>query len=268
MNVMILKMGGSVLAKLPASFYKTVVKLKQSGVCEPIIVHGGGPEINEALKQLNVESSFVNGLRKTTEEVLDVAEMIMSGSINKKIVANLHKAGGSALGLSGVDGSLLEVTPVDPTGDLGFVGQVENVNDSWLHLIMKNGAIPVISPIGIDSTTGQRYNINGDMAAAAVAEKLKGKLALISDIPGVMETINGKSIVHHELTGSQIEQMITTGVIHGGMIPKVRSALKGLTGGVKESIILNGLTPIDLANYIDGKQVGTKVMIEKEVHYV
>lgn len=266
MNVMILKVGGSVLAKLPESFYETVVQLKKSGVCEPIIVHGGGPEINHALEQLNVESSFVNGLRQTTPEVLNVAEMVMSGSINKKIVTKIGKVGGTALGLSGVDCSLLQVSPVDPTGALGFVGQVEHVNNDWLKLIMTNGGIPVISPIGIDES-GQRYNVNGDMAAAAVAQSLQGKLILISDIPGVMEDIDGKSVIHPELTETQIEKMILSGVIYGGMIPKVRSALKGLSGGVKESIIINGLTPIDLANYIDGKQVGTKVIIEKEAHY-
>ncbi|WP_067724902.1 acetylglutamate kinase [Oceanobacillus damuensis] len=267
MNIIVLKMGGSVLAKLPDSFYKMVVDLKKQKICQPVIVHGGGPEINQALKQLDVETEFVDGLRVTTKKVLDVAEMVMSGSINKKIVGKLQKEGGTAIGMSGVDCSLLQTTPVDPEGSLGFVGKVENVNVSWLELLIENGAIPVISPIGMDAS-GQRYNINGDMAAAAVAQTLKGKLALISDIPGVMENISGKEIVHKQLTNEEIEAKIASGIIYGGMIPKVLSALKGLTSGVKESVILNGLAPEDLKKYMEGKPVGTKVILKREVQHV
>ncbi|WP_249870590.1 acetylglutamate kinase [Oceanobacillus saliphilus] len=265
MNIIVLKMGGSVLAELPDSFYKMVVNLKKQNICQPVIVHGGGPEINQVLEQLNVKTEFVDGLRVTTKEVLDVAEMVMSGSINKKIAGKLQMQGGTAIGLSGVDCSLLQTKPVDPI--LGFVGQVEEVNTTWLQLIMENGGIPVIAPIGIDAS-GQHYNINGDVAAAAVAQALKGKLAFISDIPGVMENIAGKEIVHAQLTKEEIEQKIASGIIYGGMIPKVRSALKGLSGGVKESVILNGLAPDDLKNYMEGKQAGTKVINKKEVQHV
>ncbi|MFC4024590.1 acetylglutamate kinase [Oceanobacillus longus] len=267
MNIVVLKMGGSVLAKLPDSFYKMVVYLKEQNICQPIIVHGGGPEINHALKQLNVKTEFMDGLRVTTKEVLDVAEMVMSGSINKRIVGKLQKEGGTAIGISGVDCSLLQTIPVDSECSLGFVGQVEKVNTSWLQLIIENGGIPVISPIGAD-ISGQRYNINGDMAAAAVAQALKGKLALISDIPGVMEEIDGKKIVHEQLTKEEIEAKIASGIIYGGMIPKVRSALKGLSGGVKESVILNGFDPEDLKKFMEGKQAGTKVIQNKEVQHV
>ncbi|WP_449354146.1 acetylglutamate kinase [Virgibacillus natechei] len=267
MHAMVLKIGGSILEKLPDSFYEMIVELKNAGICEPVIVHGGGPEINRLLQQLEVNSPFVDGLRVTTKEVLDVAEMVMSGSINKRIVTNLQKAGGTAVGTSGVDHSLLKASPLDPTGELGYVGEVANVNDEWLKVIINHGGIPVISPIGIDES-GQRYNINGDMAAAAVAQSLKGKLALISDIPGVMETIDGKQVVHTQLTKQQIEAKIMSGVIHGGMIPKIRSALNSLSAGASESVILNGLTPADLKNYIEGKEAGTKVMTDKEAHHV
>ncbi|WP_337019581.1 acetylglutamate kinase [Oceanobacillus massiliensis] len=267
MNSIVLKIGGSILARLPDSFYRMVVNIKKMNLCQPVIVHGGGPEINKALQQLNVKSEFIDGLRVTTEEVLDVAEMVMSGSINKRIVSRLQGEGGTAIGMSGVDCNLLQTKAVDPNGILGFAGQVEEVNISWLRLIMENGGIPVISPIGIDSN-GQRYNINGDMAAAAVAQSLKGKLALVSDIPGVMETIAGKEIVHEKLTKEEIEAKIASGIIHGGMIPKVRSALNGLSGGVKESVILNGLAPDDLRKFLEGKQAGTKVIQTKEVQHV
>lgn len=267
MNTMVLKIGGSILGKLPASFFETIVQLKAKKICDPIIVHGGGPEINAALKQMEIETKFVNGLRVTTQEVLNVAEMVMSGSVNKKIVTNIQKQGGFGFGLSGVDGELLEAQPVDHSGELGFVGEVANVNTIWIEAVMQEGAIPVISPIGVDAT-GQQYNINGDMAAAGVAEAMGGKLALISDIPGVMETIEEQKIIHATLTSEQIEQKIDSGVIYGGMIPKVRSALKSLEGGVAEAVILNGFAPNDLKDYVEGKNAGTKVMLEKEGTYV
>ncbi|RDW19831.1 acetylglutamate kinase [Oceanobacillus chungangensis] len=266
MNIIVLKIGGSILAKLPESFYKILVEIKESGLCEPIIVHGGGPEINQTLKRLQVESTFIDGLRVTTKEVLDVAEMVMSGSINKKIVTDLQKAGAAAIGISGVDNSLLQTEPIDETGKMGYVGKVINVNTTLVRHLMSHGAIPVISPIGTDAT-GQHYNINGDIAAAAVASAINGKLVLISDTPGVMENINNESVIHKNLTESQIEALIASGVIHGGMIPKVRSALQGLTEGVEESVIINGLSPTDLKKYIHGEEVGTKV-IKEEVHHV
>lgn len=267
MEIMILKIGGSVLAKLPDSFYKMVVSLREQNLCQPVIVHGGGPEINQTLKQFNVKTEFIDGLRVTTEDVLDIAQMVMCGSISKTIVGKLQNEGGTAIGLSGIDGSLLQAIPVDQKGTLGFVGQVDKVNTSLLGMITEYGGIPVISPIGVDST-GQRYNINGDMAAAAVAQALEGKLALISDIPGVIEEIAGEKIVHDQLTEEAIEAKIASGIIYGGMIPKVRSALKGLSGGVKESVILNGLNPEDLKKFIEGKQAGTKVIQNEEVQRV
>jgi len=262
-NILVLKMGGSILAKLDDSFYQEIIHLKQQKLCQPVIVHGGGPEINQALQKLHVESKFVDGLRVTTKEVLDVAEMVMSGSINKKIVAKLQQAGGKAIGMSGVDCSLLQSIPINTDGELGFVGQVKEVNTDWLQLILDNGAIPVISPIGIHET-GQRYNINGDTAAAAVAQALKGKLVLISDIPGVTEKVNGEKIVHEQLTKEEIENKIASGIIYGGMIPKVRAALKGLSNGIEESIILNGLDPKEITKFVEGNRVGTKVILEEE----
>ena len=267
MNLVILKIGGSVLEKLPETFYEMIVKLKKTGVCDPVIVHGGGPDINKALEKFEIESIFTEGLRVTTKQVLDVAEMVMSGSVNKKIVHRLQKAGGSACGMSGLDCSLLKAVPADPTGSLGFVGQVEKVNVEWLYFLINSGIIPVISPIGMDDS-GQRYNINGDTAASAVAGSLKGKLALISDIPGVMESIDNKKVIHPILTKQEIEEKISSGVIFGGMIPKVLSAIKGLEGKATESVILNGMDPVDLKNYLEGKETGTKVVMEKEAYHV
>jgi len=264
-EIVVLKVGGSILQRLPKAFYEMIVKIKNTGQVHPVIVHGGGPEIDQALDQMNVKSDFVHGLRVTSKEVLEVVELVLSGNINKEIVTNLHQSGGTGLGLSGVDGMLLKVQPQDPTGKLGFVGEVKEVNTHWLKMIMENGGIPVVSPIGMNDA-GQHYNVNGDTAAAAVAEALHARLALISDIPGVMEGVSGKNVLLPKLTKAEIEEKIASGIIYGGMIPKVRSALKALTGGVKESVILNGLAPDDLQAYIEGKQVGTKIVIGEKQH--
>lgn len=266
MEVFVMKVGGSILAELPKAFYDMIVQLKKTGRMHPVIVHGGGPEINQALAKMDVQTKFIDGLRVTTKEVLEVAESVMSGKVNKEIVTKLHQSGGSGIGLSGVDGGLLKVRPADTSGKLGYVGSVYEVETSWLKLIIENGGIPVISPIGIHES-GTHYNVNGDVAAAAVAEALQAKFALISDIPGVLEEVNGKTICHSSLTESEIEEKIDSGIIYGGMIPKVRSAIKALTGGVKESVILNGLSPEDLRAYSEGKKAGTKVVL-KEVQYV
>ena len=170
MKYAVIKCGGSVLENLPKSFYEDVVKLHQSGEWAPVIVHGGGPLITSLLKTLHVETTFVNGLRVTNHEVLDVVEMVLSGSVNKQVVRNLIEAGGKALGVSGVDGMLLKARPVNEAKTIGFVGEVTEVNKKIIEDIADQGFIPVISPIGIDSSS-QRYNINGDVAAAAVAKE-------------------------------------------------------------------------------------------------
>lgn len=260
MKIVIFKLGGSVLEKLSDSFYNTLVQLKQDRLCQPVIVHGGGPEITKTLNKFQVESTFVEGLRVTTSDVLNVVEMVLSGSINKHIVAQIHKSGATGIGLSGVDGSLLTAKSLDPK--LGFVGEVTSVNKNLLQMIFDQGSIPVISPIGI-ATDGQKYNINADMAAAAIAISLNGNLAFISDIPGVMEDTATGSFVHPQLTKTKITELIQQGVITGGMIPKVQSALSVLEAGVREAVILNGCQPEDLLQYMTGNQVGTKVIHEE-----
>jgi acetylglutamate kinase len=183
MNYIVIKCGGSVLENLPKSFYEDVISLHQKGEWTPIIVHGGGPLINKLLKNLNVETSFVNGLRVTNHEVLNIVEMVLSGSVNKQVVRNIIEADGSAFGVSGVDGSLLKAIPTSDES-LGFVGEVVEVNTAIIESIVNQGHIPVVSPIGIGAD-GQRYNINGDVAASAVAKALGANLCFISDITGI-----------------------------------------------------------------------------------
>lgn len=266
MGKVVFKVGGSILQELPASFYKRIIEIKKMGLCDPVIVHGGGPEINQALKQMKIKSEFVDGLRVTTKEVLKVAEMVMTGTINKRIVGSIQAHGGKAIGLSGIDGGLLTAEPIQ-NGKLGFVGEITKVETCWIDMIVKAGGIPVVAPIAAGEN-GERLNINGDTAAGAVAEALGCKLVLISDIPGVMETLNNEKIVHHRLTKLQVEEKIASGVIYGGMIPKVRSAIASLKSGVEESVILNGLEPEDIMKYLQGESVGT-ILTEKEmVEYV
>lgn len=265
MEFAVLKVGGSVLEKLPKSFYDTIVALKKTGTIHPVIVHGGGPEINDALERMNVKSEFVDGLRVTTEEVLEVVEQVLSGRLNKQIVTKIQQSGGTGIGLSGVDASLLQVEPEDPTGKLGYVGEVKKVNKSWLETVVQHGGIPVISPIGVHES-GQHYNVNGDTASAAVAEALQAKLVLISDIPGVLEEVEGKKVVLPKLTKTEIEEKISKGIIYGGMIPKVHSALKAVSSGVKESVIINGLVPDELKAYLNGGKVGTKIVLGEIQH--
>ena len=207
MNYIVVKCGGSVLENLPKSFYHNVVALQQSGEWMPIIVHGGGPLITSLLKKLNVESGFVNGLRVTDQQVLDVVEMVLSGFVNKKVVRNLTEAGGQALGVSGVDGTLLEAVPSKTAEGLGYVGDVEKVNQSLLTGIIDQGYVPVISPVGIDRN-GQRYNINGDIAASAVAQAMGASLCFISDIPGILVGEHNEKKRLPTITKSKLEEMI------------------------------------------------------------
>lgn len=266
MKYLVIKCGGSVLDNLPDSFYENIVQLAQSGQWKPVIVHGGGPLISSLLKKLNIETRFVDGLRVTTDEVLDIVEMVLSGSVNKQIVRKLIQAGGKAIGVSGVDGEILLSQPTKKADVLGLVGEVVRVNRAQIESISSQGYIPVISPIGIDKE-GQRYNINGDVAASAVAQSLEAKLCLISDIPGIYVEKNNQKVVLKEITKSVVEKLIEDKVICGGMIPKVNAAMDGLAHDVPEVVILNGLEEHSLIHFCQGKEVGTKLVVDKEEVY-
>ena len=252
MDILIMKIGGSIQDQLPASFYQIIAQLQQTKKCYPVIVHGGGPMINQLLEKLAIPTRFVNGLRVTTQEVLTVVKMVLSGSINNEIVTQCQIQHLQAIGISGIDHGLLKVRPIQATEDIGFVGE--------------NNIIPVISPIGMDEK-GQHYNINGDMAASAIAKALGGKLAFISDVPGVMEREQGILKVHPSLTKQEAEKLIEEAVITDGMIPKVRSALGSLSNQMNQAVILNGLKPEDIASYLKGNEVGTKFVYKEEVMY-
>ncbi|MCU6708414.1 acetylglutamate kinase [Paenibacillus sp. J5C_2022] len=254
----VMKCGGSTLAALPDGFFQELKELQQDGV-KPVIVHGGGPAISESLTKLGIASEFVNGLRVTSDEVLDVVEMVLAGAINGEIVRKIMQSGADALGLSGVDGGLITAAPVDNADEIGFVGDVTDVKASLIEGVMAMNYIPVIAPIGIDAS-GQRYNINADTAAGAVASHLGvERMIVVTDVPGIMKEIDGKKRVLPSVTAAEIEEMIASGDIYGGMIPKVRAAMKCIHGQVKEVVIVSGQEPGVLTRAVREGGVGTRI---------
>ncbi|MCL7748188.1 acetylglutamate kinase [Halalkalibacter alkaliphilus] len=258
-DVVVIKCGGSTIAELSDEFYKSVVKMQKDGK-HPIVVHGGGPAINQLLQKLDIKSEFVDGLRKTTEDVLDTAEMVLCGKVNKQVVTSLYQAGGQAVGLSGCDGQLIEVEPVNE-GMLGYVGEPTKVNTNLLSSLMELDMIPVIAPIGINAE-GTHYNVNADSAAAAIAKELGAEqLVFVTDVDGILK--DGKCL--EKVTIEEIESYIADGTIYGGMLPKVRAALSTLTGNIQSVMIMNGKST-NVGK--DGSVQGTTILKSKMKLYV
>ncbi len=258
-GLFVMKCGGSTLAALPDAFFEDLRDLHANGPC-PVIVHGGGPAINELLGKLGIESRFVNGLRATDEAVLNVVEMVLAGQINKEIVRKLNRCGARALGLSGTDGMLLQARPVENHAEIGFVGDVAQVNAELIAGVAAMGYLPVIAPIGIDAS-GQRYNINADTAAGAVASALDASaMVVVTDVPGIMREVGGKKQVLPEVTFAEIEDMIASGEIYGGMIPKVRAAMSCLQGRVQEVRIVDGSAECVLSRAVREGNLGTRIV--------
>jgi acetylglutamate kinase len=259
-NCFVMKCGGSTLAALPTSFFEDMRQLQEEGIVT-VIVHGGGPAISDTLGKLGIESGFVNGLRVTNEAVLDVVEMVLSGQINKEIVRRIQLTGAAALGLSGVDGHLIEAKPVANSHEVGLVGDVTKVNAELIQGIVNMGYIPVIAPVGLGADGGQRYNINADTAAGAVASHLGvEQMVVVTDVPGIMKTIDGKKQVLPVVSVAEIEEMIVSGEIYGGMIPKVRAAIACIQGKVQEVVIVNGSEPNVLSKVLKGTGIGTRIV--------
>ncbi|PUA34476.1 acetylglutamate kinase [Paenibacillus elgii] len=259
-NCFVMKCGGSTLAALPKLFFDDLKRLQAEGII-PVIVHGGGPAISDTLGKLGIESEFVNGLRKTNEAVLDVVEMVLAGQINKEIVRKIQLSGAKALGLSGVDGHLIEAAPVANAHEIGLVGDVTQVNAELVQGIVAMGYIPVIAPVGIGADGGQRYNINADTAAGAVASHLGvERMIVVTDVPGIMKTVDGEKRVLPSVTVREIDEMIASGEIYGGMIPKVRAAVQCIQGKVREVVIVNGAEPEVLSRALKDGGIGTRIV--------
>jgi acetylglutamate kinase len=250
-KTIVVKYGGNAMTGTGTDdFSQDIVLMKQTGI-DPVVVHGGGPQIGAMLKKLNIQSSFIDGLRVTDEAAVEVVEMVLAGSINKHIVTGINAAGGRAIGLSGKDGNLvvakkLEMTRTDPVSgktervDLGFVGEPDKVNPEVLHAIMKSETIPVIAPIGV-GPKGETFNINADTVSGAVACALKAeRLILLTDVEGVLD--QEKRLIPR-LTLREARELIANGTISGGMIPKIQTAIDAVEGGVNAAVILDGRIP-------------------------
>ncbi len=235
----VIKFGGNAMGddSAMASFARDIVLLRQVGI-NPVVVHGGGPMINEMLDRLDIKSEFVRGKRVTDAATVEVVEMVLSGLVNKRIVQAINAEGGRAAGLSGKDANLMICDQAEP--ELGFVGQPAEVDPSLLKTLMDGEVIPVIAPLGI-GRDGETLNVNGDTAAGAIAAGLDAdRLLLLTDVSGVK---NSDGDVLTELTPDQIRTLTNDGVIAGGMIPKTETALMAIEGGVRAVVILDGRAP-------------------------
>ncbi len=239
-STFVVKYGGAAMEEegLKKEFAKDMVLLKYVGI-NPVVVHGGGPKINKLLTDLKIPSNFVDGLRVTDEKTLEIAEMVLSGSVNKEIVKNINDMGGKAIGLSGKDGRLLLAKKVKGK-DIGLVGEIVGVDVSIIKDITKHGYIPVIAPIA-DGVDGKSYNINADTAAGSIAKALSAeKLILLTDVKGVLDK---EENLISSLKKSEIETLIKNKTVSGGMIPKVGCCIDAIEGGVEETHIIDGRIP-------------------------
>ena len=248
----VIKYGGHAMGdpELARLFASDIVLLKQVGI-HPVVVHGGGPQIGRMLDRLKIKSEFVDGLRVTDAETVEIVEMVLSGTINKRIVSAINAAGGAAIGVSGKDGDLIQATKLRRTSrdeqsnvekvlDLGFVGEPQQINPRILTALEQSGLIPVIAPIGVGAG-GETYNINADTVAGAIAGALgASRLLLLTDVIGVLDKA-GELI--SDLTVERIRELRADGTITGGMIPKLETCTKAVEDGVDAAVILDGRVP-------------------------
>jgi acetylglutamate kinase len=241
--IVVVKYGGHAMGddQVARDFSRDMVLLEQSGV-NPVVVHGGGPQIGSMLQRLGIESRFSDGLRVTDEETMDVVEMVLAGSINKQIVGYINSEGGRAIGLTGKDGRMVSAKKIErPDGvDLGFVGEPDKVDTTVLHQVLGRELIPVLAPVA-QGPDGESYNVNADTFAGAIAGALGAKrLIFLTDVPGVLD--KDKNIIE-ELKVSDIPGLIADGTITGGMIPKVETCMYAIERGVEGVVILDGKLP-------------------------
>ncbi|PLT33853.1 acetylglutamate kinase [Bacillus sp. V5-8f] len=255
MKVLVIKCGGSIIDELSPLFFESLKQLKRSG-CQLVFVHGGGPDINTMLAKYEIEPVFEKGLRKTTDDVLNIVELMLAGKSNRSIVHKLTLNGINAIGLNGSDGKLLAGDFINEAS-LGAVGEINSVNTELLYMLLDKGLSPVLTPIAI-TEDGRKLNVNADMAAGAVAKALDAYSCLfVTDVKGVMK--DGSII--EELTERQTQDLISEGSIYGGMIPKVETALSVLKKGINEVMIVSGKESF----YNNGQFIGTKFVSEQEV---
>lgn len=249
-KVVVVKYGGNAMLNedLKKAVMEDIVLLNTIGI-QVVLVHGGGPEINHMLERVGKESKFVNGLRYTDAETMEIVQMVLTGKLNKDIVGILLQQGGKAVGLSGVDSGLLRAKKIDKDGaDLGFVGDVTEVNPEIVRSLLDQGFIPVISTVALgEQGDDARYNINADTAAAKIAVALGAeKFVQLTNVPGVLRDVNNPDSLIKRIAREAVPSMIATGVISSGMIPKIECCLTALKGGVPRTHIIDGRVPHSL----------------------
>ncbi|MFL2562719.1 MAG: acetylglutamate kinase [Arenicellales bacterium] len=273
-RTIVIKYGGNAMTDeaLKRSFARDVVLMKLVGM-NPVVVHGGGPQIGQLLERIGKKSEFVEGLRVTDSETIDVVEMVLGGLVNKNIVALINAHGGRAVGLSGKDGELIRArklvlrkkgaTDDEDIVELGYVGEIESINPSVVNTLDEGDFIPVIAPIGVGED-GKTYNINADTVAGKLAVTLGAeKLILLTNTPGVLDQ---RDELLTGLSESQVEELIEEGVISGGMLPKVRCALDAVSGGVRTATISDGRVPhATLLETLTDQGIGTQIGRTREV---
>ncbi|MTV49410.1 acetylglutamate kinase [Heliobacillus mobilis] len=271
-KTVVIKYGGAAMVndQLKEAVIMDVILMKFVGI-HPVLVHGGGPEINNMLKRLGIQSHFIQGLRVTDEATMEIVEMVLAGKLNKEIVALIQRFGGRAVGLCGKDGGLMqakkrfelvknEAGERVPT-DIGFVGDVVKINPELVRELSDQGYIPVIAPIGAGEK-GEAYNINADTAAGELAQALEAdKLVLLTDVEGILKDFHDKSSIISSLQIDEVPNLVESGVIAGGMIPKVQCCVDALQGGVGQTHIIDGRIPHSLLlEVFTDKGVGTMVV--------
>lgn len=272
-KTVVIKYGGNAMIneELKNSVMEDITLLKYIGM-NPVVVHGGGPDINKMLGRLDIKSEFLNGLRVTDKSTMEVAQMVLVGNTNKEIVSLINQKGGKAIGLCGIDGNLIECeqykTVIDgEEKDIGYVGKITSVNSRVLELMAKDEYIPVIAPVGVGKD-GQSYNINADTVAGEVAIALKAeKLMLLTDVEGVKMSKDSPDVLH-ALTEAEVNDLVSKNIINGGMIPKVQGCLDALNGGVGRTHIIDGRIPhCILLEIFTNKGIGTMIMKEKVLYH-
>jgi acetylglutamate kinase len=271
-KTVVVKYGGHAMGDetLADMFAQDVVLLKQIGI-NPVVVHGGGPQIGQMLERLKIKSSFIDGLRVTDRETVEIVEMVLSGSINKQLVQAINNAGGLAIGLSGKDADLIRArkltrspresdSHIEQVLDLGFVGEPQAINANVLELFERSAIIPVIAPIGVGGP-GETFNINADTVAGAVAAALKAKrLLLLTDVKGVLDK---ERKLLSELTLAEARALVADGTIEGGMIPKIETCIEAVEGGVEAAVIIDGRVPHALLLELFAEGAGTLIRGER-----
>ena len=240
-KTLVVKYGGAAMQndRLKDSVMEDIILMSYVGI-NVVLVHGGGKEINTVLDKLNIQKEFINGLRYTDEDTMEVVQMVLAGKVNKDLVSKINSKGGNALGLCGIDGKMLLCEELHGDVDLGFVGKIKKVNSKVINDCLQAGYISVIATVGVDEE-GNSYNINGDLAASAIAKELKAeKLVLLTDVPGLLKEPSMDESLISVIRKDEIHTLFEDGTISGGMIPKVNCCLDALESGVKRVHILDG----------------------------